>query len=47
MKRLLLLLSVFFTFFSVSVYAEEIPSSPPSNGVYDPQVMVFMTHITI
>lgn len=36
MKRLLLLLSVFFTFFSVSVYAEEIPSSPPSNGVYDP-----------
>ena len=23
-------------FFSVSVYAEEIPSSPPSNGVYDP-----------
>ena len=36
MKRLLLLLSVFFAFFSVSVYAEEIPSSPPSNGVYDP-----------
>ena len=36
MKRLLLLLSVFFTFFSISVYAEEIPSSPPSNGVYDP-----------
>ena len=36
MKRLLLLLSVFFTFFSVSVYAEEIPSSPPSNGDYDP-----------
>lgn len=36
MKRLLLFLSVFFTFFSVSVYAEEIPSSPPSNGVYDP-----------
>ena len=36
MKRLLLLLSLFFAFFSVSVYAEEIPSSPPSNGVYDP-----------
>lgn len=36
MKRLLLLLSVFFAFFSISVYAEEIPSSPPSNGVYDP-----------
>lgn len=36
MKRLLLLLSVFFAFFSVSAYAEEIPSSPPSNGVYDP-----------
>lgn len=36
MKRLLLLLSVFFAFFSVSVYAEEIPSLPPSNGVYDP-----------
>ena len=36
MKRLLLLLSLFFTFFSISVYAEEIPSSPPSNGVYDP-----------
>ena len=36
MKRLLLLLSVFFAFFSVSVYAEEIPSSPPSNAVYDP-----------
>ena len=26
----------FLCFFSVSVYAEEIPSSPPSNGVYDP-----------
>ena len=36
MKRLLLFLSIFFAFFSVSVYAEEIPSSPPSNGVYDP-----------
>lgn len=36
MRRLLLLLSLFFAFFSVSVYAEEIPSSPPSNGVYDP-----------
>ena len=36
MKRLLLFLSLFFAFFSVSVYAEEIPSSPPSNGVYDP-----------
>ena len=36
MKRLLLFLSLFFVFFSVSVYAEEIPSSPPSNGVYDP-----------
>lgn len=36
MKRLLLLLSVFFAFFSISVYAEEILSSPPSNGVYDP-----------
>lgn len=36
MKRLLLLLSVFFAFVSISVYAEEIPSSPPSNGVYDP-----------
>lgn len=36
MKRLLLLLSLFFAFFSVSVYAEEIPSFPPSNGVYDP-----------
>ena len=36
MKRLLLLLSLFFAFFSVSVYAEEIPSSPPSNAVYDP-----------
>lgn len=38
MKRLLLFLSVFFAFFSfsVSAYAEEIPSSPPSNGVYDP-----------
>jgi len=36
MKRLLLFLSVFFAFFSISVYAEEIPSSPPSNGVYDP-----------
>ena len=36
MKRLLLLLSVFFAFFSISVYAEEIPSSPPSNAVYDP-----------
>lgn len=36
MKRLLLFLSVFFAFFSLSVYAEEIPSSPPSNGVYDP-----------
>lgn len=36
MKRLLLLLSLFFAFFSISVYAEEIPSSPPSNGVYDP-----------
>ena len=36
MKRLLLLLSLFFAFFSVSVYAEEIPSSPPNNGVYDP-----------
>ena len=36
MKRLLLFLSVFFAFFSVSVYAEEIPSSPPSNGIYDP-----------
>lgn len=36
MKRLLLLLSVFFAFFSISVHAEEIPSSPPSNGVYDP-----------
>lgn len=36
MKRLLLLLSLFFAFFSVSVYAEEIPSLPPSNGVYDP-----------
>ena len=36
MKRLLLLLSVFFAFVSISVYAEEIPSSPPINGVYDP-----------
>ena len=36
MKRLLLLLSLFFAFFSISVYAEEIPSSPPSNGIYDP-----------
>lgn len=36
MKRLLLFLSLLFAFFSVSVYAEEIPSSPPSNGVYDP-----------
>lgn len=36
MKRLLLFLSVFFALFSVSAYAEEIPSSPPSNGVYDP-----------
>lgn len=26
----------FLHFFSISVYAEEIPSSPPSNGVYDP-----------
>lgn len=36
MKRLLLFLSVFFALFSFSAYAEEIPSSPPSNGVYDP-----------
>ena len=36
MKRLLLFLSLFFAFFSISVYAEEIPSSPPSNAVYDP-----------
>lgn len=36
MKRLLLLLSVFFVFVGFPAYAEEIPSSPPSNGVYDP-----------